>query len=55
MKKKINTRLLQVRLPEELLQELRKSATLRGLSVSAFVRLLIINQIKNKRKGELKL
>lgn len=56
MKKQKKTRYLQVRLPDELLQKLKESATQRGISVSAFVRLLIINQIKkDRKKGEFEL
>ncbi|WP_297212688.1 MULTISPECIES: CopG family transcriptional regulator [Thermodesulfovibrio] len=56
MKKQRKIRYLQVRLPEETLLKLKESAERRGISVSAFVRLLIINQLeREKKKGEFEL
>lgn len=56
MKKKAMIKYLQVRLPEEIHRKLKESAKQRNISVSAFVRLLIINQLrKDKKKGEIKL
>lgn len=56
MRKKKKIKHLQVRLPEEILLKLKESAEKKGISVSAFVRLLIINQLeREKKKGEIEI